>query len=461
MYWVGNMTQMMKKKEMTPPQLLVVGFTAMIFLGAILLSLPISSIKAVPLSFLEALFTSTSAVCVTGLSIFDPGSTLSMFGQVVLITLIQLGGLGFMTMTTLTYRMIRRRSTLKDRVHIMDSFNETRLSGMISLTKYAAIITGLAELAGALLFAIRFIPMYGLERGLFYSIFQSISSFCNAGFDVYGLGNSLAPFRNDPLVTITTMALITLGGLGFFVIAELYGKLIKRTHKKLSLHTRLTLILSGSLVLGGFLIFFISEINNPRTLGAPGIQPQEQVLGAFFQSVTARTAGFYTTPQDMLMPLSKAVTSGLMFIGAAPGGAAGGIKVTTTLTVILFIISIVRGREDVEIAHKRINRQLVLRSVAIFTIGIVVVLFMSAIIAVIEHENIALRDIVFEVTSAFGTVGLSVGITSMFSPVSYVLLILIMLGGRVGILTFTMALARRLAQNKVNIKYPEDKIIIG
>ncbi len=446
----------------SPAQILVFGFGSMILVGAFLLSLPLASASGTSIGFLDALFTSTSGVCVTGLTIFDPGSTLSLFGQIVLLLLIQLGGIGFMTMTSMIYMIMRKRITLKDRVAIRDSLNEDRLSGVVRMTRNVVIVTACAEIMGILLLCIRFIPEYGVSTGLYYSIFHSVSSFCNAGFDVFGLGNNLIPYVADPLVNIVTMLLIIFGGLGFFVVVELYQKLTgKSRRRRLSFHTRMVLIITGILIVFGFVVFLIAESGNPRTLGASGVSTEQKILSSLFQSVSPRTAGFMSINQNDLMPVSKIVTVALMFIGASPSGTGGGLKTTTTALVFLFVLSILKGKEDVEVAERRINKHLVLRAIAIFTLGIVAVLAISGILSVIEHGTISPTDLIFETTSAFGTVGLSTGITPMLGPISRILLIITMLGGRVGIFTFTLALAKRLARQKVNVRYPEDKIMIG
>ncbi len=450
-----------KRKPASPAQILVFGFLGMIIVGTILLSLPAASANGKPLNLIDALFTATSGVCVTGLAVFDPGSTLSIFGQAVLLILIQLGGLGFMTLTSIVYMIMGRRITLKDRMVIRDSFNDSRLQGVVRMTRNAVLITACAETAGVLLLMLRFVPMYG-AKGVYYSIFHAISSFCNAGFDVFGQNSNLIPFVNDPLVNIVTMLLIIFGGLGFFVIAELSQRVAGRPKtRKLTLHTRLVLMITGILILGGFLVFFAAESMNPETLGAPGVPMSEKVLGALFQSVTSRTAGFSTINQHDLTPISKIVTNGLMFVGASPAGTGGGIKTTTAALVVLFIISILKGTDDIELMKRRINREVARRALAIFTLGIVFVLAVTCVMAVIEYGHTDLRNIAFEVTSAFGTVGLSTGITPTLAPISKFLLTIVMFGGRVGIFTLTLALARQIFKPKLNVRYPEDTIMIG
>lgn len=456
------------KHGLHPARMFLLGFGGMILAGALLLALPIATKSGTPLPFVDALFTSTSAICVTGLSVFEVGSTLSLFGQITLLTLIQVGGIGFMAVTSMLYMLIGKRFTLRDRMALQDSMSSMRLQGVVRMTRDVLILTAIIEAAAFLLFAMRFIPLFGLPQGLYLSMYQAISSFCNAGFDVFGLGTSMAPFANDPLVMLTTMATITLGGLGFYVILDLYhwfGGKRKRKRYRLSLHTKLVLSISGILTGAGFILFLIFEFNNPTTFGTPegvyDIPPGEKLLGAMFQSVTARTAGFSSVPQANLVPASKSLTVLLMFIGASPGGTGGGIKTTTAILVILFLVSIVRGREDVEVFGRRIDRHTVHRALAVFTLGLLFVLVSSILVSVLEHGNIKLSDIIFEIVSAFGTVGVASGNTAAFSDVSKCILMITMYGGRLGIFTFTMALAAKMSASKPNIRYPKDNVMIG
>lgn len=449
--------------RLSSPAIMVAGFGVLILIGAILLSLPVSTQLGRPLGFINALFTSTSGVCITGLSVFDPGSTLSLFGQVVLLILIQLGGLGFMTMTSIITSALGRRLSLHERILISDSFNEDRLKGVAKLTKRVVLITAACECIGTLLFAIRFVPMFGAAKGWYYSVFQSISAFCNAGFDVFGFGDNLVPFANDPLINIVTMLLIIIGGLGFVVIIELLKKLrAKRViTKRLTLHTKITLCTTAILLLSGFVIFLAAECSNPKTLGAPGVPVSEKILGALFQSVTTRTAGFQTIQQADLLPITRFVSIGLMFIGGSPSGTAGGIKTTTFAVVVLFVYSILNGRDEVEIDYRRLHQNAVKRAVAIFSLGMGVLLLGIAVVSSIEYPNASLPAVAYEVASAFGTVGLSTGITPFLAPLSKIVLIVLMFMGRVGIFTFATALINRIGQKKCNLQYPDGRIIIG
>ncbi len=443
-----------------PAIILVIGFGCLILLGSLLLALPAASATGKSIGFIDALFTSTSAVCITGLSVFDPGSTLSMFGQVTLLSLIQMGGIGFMTLTSFVFMVMGKKITLRERMLISDSFNDTQLRGAVRMTRNVLIITAVTEGIGILLLCLRFIPMYGVGNGIYFSVFHAISAFCNAGFDVFGLGSSMLPFEGDPLINIVTMGLIVVGGLGFFVILDLW-EAGRGRKKRLNFHTKIVLIVTGILIAAGFLIFLSVESSNPQTLGAEGMRTSDKVLGALFQSVTTRTAGFATIPQGDLLPVSKVVSVGLMFIGASPAGTGGGIKTTTFAVLVLFVISIIKGNDDVVVFGRTINRKVVMRAVASCALGITLVLVVTSAMAVIEHGSIHLADIAYETTSAFGTVGLSTGVTHAFSSESKLLLILLMYCGRVGVFTFTMALSLRLAKKKANIRYPGGKLLIG
>jgi trk system potassium uptake protein TrkH len=445
----------------SPALILVFGFAIIIVIGALLLDLPAASSSGRSIGLFNAFFTSTSATCVIGMSAVDIGSGLSLFGQIAVLVLMQLGGIGIMTMTSFIYLIMGKRITLSERMVLSYSFSQSPLQGVVRLTRNVALITAVTEGIGIALFCVRLIPMYGAARGFYYSVYQSISAFCNVGFDVFGQSANMIPFADDILINVVTILLVVIGGLGFFVVSELSTKAARRSKKRLSLHTRMVLVMTAGLIAGGFVVFLISEWNNSLTLGAPHLKPHEKVMGALFQSVNARSAGFYTVDQSHLRPLSVMATIGLMFIGASPSGTGGGIKTTTIALFALFIVSILRGKEDVEVAKRRLNRNLVLRAVAITTLGIAFALVMCSAIYVIEQGRFSLDNISFEVIAAFGTTGLTTGVTAMFSAPSLVLMMLTMFGGRVGVFTFAMALSYRLEKTRKDIRYPEDKILIG
>ncbi len=447
--------------KLRPAQILALGFGSIILIGTLLLTLPASVTTHAPLTFLQALFTATSAVCVTGLSIIEIGLVLSPFGQMVLLILIQLGGIGVMTAASMIYMVMGRKISLRSRLLIRDSLSEDNLQGVVRMTRNVMIVTITCETVGALLLAIRFIPMLGVGKGIYFSVFHSISAFCNAGFDVFGNGNSLVNYANDPIICITVMLLIIFGGLGFFVVVELYKKtkLGKKYH--LSLNAKIVIIVTSILIFAGFGLFLAIEAQNPKTLGNPNMPWGEKILNAFFQSVTPRTAGFATIPQQDLLPASKTLTTIYMFIGASPVGTGGGVKTTTLAILILFVLSIVRGKQDVELMKRRINHHTILRAIAFFTLAVAFVCTIITVMVIIEHGIIPTGDIVFETVSAFGTVGLSTGVTATLADASKVLLIITMFAGRVGLLTLSFALANRISTASSKIRYPEGKIIIG
>ena len=447
-------------KRVSPAQIIVIGFAGFILLGAILLNLPISAACGHSIGFLDAFFTSTSAVCVTGLSVIEVGVVLSPFGQVVLLLLIQIGGLGFMITTSFIFMLIGKRITLKERMVLRESLNEASLSGIVRMARNILFVTLIIESIGILLLMIRFVPDYGVAKGLWFSVFHAISAFCNAGFDILGLGNSLAAYINDPLVNFTIIGLIIIGGIGFFVILEVYGKITHREKHKFSTHTKIILITSAALIAAGFIIFFAFEYNNAKTLGP--LPTGNKIMSALFESVTTRTAGFSTINQGDMTSVSKLTAIILMFIGASPAGTGGGVKTSTFAVVILLVLSIVRGQDDVTVMRRRLGRDVALRAVAITFLALAFISILTIALSVAEIKVFEISDLLFELTSAFGTVGLSTGITTHLNAASRVILILTMFVGRVGLLTITIAIANRLSgktQNKM--KYPEDKIMVG
>ena len=308
-------------KTLKPAQILVLSFGGMILLGAFLLMLPISSQTNQVTSFIDALFTATSAVCVTGLVVVDTGTYWSVFGKTIILLLIQIGGLGFMTMTTSIAIILGKRIGLRNRMIMQEALNQFSISGVIRLTKYVIMATFSVELIGAFLLSTRFVPLYGLKNGFYYSVFHSVSAFCNAGFDIIGGYRSLTPFARDPIVNIVIMALIVLGGLGFAVIADLSTF---KTYRKLSLHTKLVLLMTVSLILFGFVMIFTLEFNNPNSIGEYTLS--EKIVASMFHAITPRTAGFNTLDLSQMTVPARFITMILMFIGGSPGSTAGGIK---------------------------------------------------------------------------------------------------------------------------------------
>ena len=422
-------------KGISPIRILPLGFLCVALLGALLLMLPIAS-HGEPLSFFDALFTATSASCVTGLVVVDTGTHFTLFGQIVILVLIQLGGLGFMTAATLLFRATRK--------------------GVIRLCMSAVKYTFIIEGCGAALLCLRFVPDFG-PRGIWMGIFHSVSAFCNAGFDLMGNFASLTRYVGDPLVNFTIMALIITGGLGFSVIVEL------REHKrfsKLSMHAKLVLTATGVLLMSGMVLFLLFEAGNPATMG--GLTPPQKLLAALFQSVTCRTAGFNTIPQETLTDASKFLSSILMIIGGGPAGTAGGIKVTSVAVLLLTAHACIRNHRDTEVFGRRLSAISVRRALCLALIA-VLVLF-AALIGITfaeqhAHANLNFLDFFFEATSALGTVGLTAGLTAAASTFTRAILCALMYLGRAGIMTIALAIGGRTEEPA--IRYPEGNILIG
>jgi trk system potassium uptake protein TrkH len=441
--------------KLAPVQVLVLSFAVVILVGTILLMLPVSSADGHSTPFLTSFFTSTSAVCVTGLVVVDTGTYWSTFGQVVIISLIQVGGLGLMSFATLIAFVLGKKITLRERLVMQEAMNSFSIQGLVRLMKYVLLGTLIIEGTGALLLAVKFIPAYGFGKGLFFSIFHSVSAYCNAGFDLIGEFRSLIPFQSSAIVNFTIMGLIVIGGIGFLVQLEVFQY---RSYRKLSLHSKTVLVTTFLLITAGALIFFVLEYNNPGTM--KNMPLKDKGMASLFMSVTPRTAGYNTIPLDQMTMPSKLVTIILMFIGASPGSTGGGIKTTTYALLIMAIIAVVRGRSDTELMGKRIPNDIVLRALSIAAISLTLVIVDVFVLSITEH-GAGLVDIIYESTSAFGTVGLSVGLTTKLTSIGRVIISLTMFAGRVGPLTLALAFAQKQFKNTNSIKYPEDKILVG
>ena len=435
------------RREPRPEGWLVFGFLGIILLGTLLLALPVSTRDGHSIGLFDSLFTATSAVCVTGLVAVDTGTTFSMFGQAVLLVLIQVGGLGFMVFATRVMMMLGRRISIKNRLLIRESMNGASLSNLGGLARRYLLLALGIEAAGAALLAIRFVPMYGPRRGLWFAVFHAVSAFCNAGFDLFGDFSSLTGFATDPLVLITVAALIVLGGLGFSVILEVLRN--RQGLKNLSLHTRIVLTFTLALLLMGTVFYALVE------------HGRLDVLNAFFQSVTMRTAGFNSVDLASFTDGSKLFSSLLMIIGASPASPGGGMKTTTVAVVALLIFSVVKGDDGVNAARRRFSADTVRRALAVVALFLAMLLLGTLSISIIENGRFSLADILFECSSAMGTVGVSAIGTPNLHPVSRALLMPMMFLGRVGPLTLAVAVARKQDYIKPVAKFPEEKIMIG
>ncbi len=441
------------KYEFTASQIIVIGFAMVIIIGSILLNLPISSTKNESVGLLNSLFTATSAVCVTGLVIVDTGTYWTTFGKIIIMLLIQIGGLGFMSVATFGAMLLGKKISLRERLVIKESLNQSTLSGVVKLTRQMLYGTFFIEMIGAVLLSTKFIPLYGFKKGIFYSIFHSISAFCNAGFDLIGGGRSLTPFVDSFIINITIIILIILGGLGFTVIFDFIAK---RSFKKLNLHSKIVITMSFALILISFILFFLMEYSNPGTMKELSLKGK--FLASLFQAVTPRTAGFNTIDLSGMQNSSKLLTIILMFIGGSPASTAGGIKTSTLAILILAVRTLVVGKANVEIFGRRISYRAVNKSLAVVFIGIIIVVGGTMILSLTEAKHEFLY-VLFETVSAFGTVGLSLGITSTLSNIGKCLIIFAMFIGRVGSLTILLALASN--EKKSLYQYPEEKVIVG
>ncbi len=442
-----------RKINLNTPEIVAIGFALVILVGAILLNLPFASKSGESIGFVNALFTAASAVAVTGLVVVDTASHWTTYGQVVILILIQIGGLGFITMGTLFALILGRKINFRRRVVMKESMNKITMNGVVRLAKYILITTFILEGIGALILSTRFIPIYGWGKGIWFSVFHSISAFCNAGFDLIGDFQSLTPFVNDPIITITVALLIIIGGLGFVVIFEL---LEKKSFRKLSLHSKIALSMTGFLLVFGYVIVMALEFNNPGTMG--DLSFGSKLLSGFFHSVTPRTAGFNTLPVDKLAMGTIVMTMVFMFIGAGSAGTAGGVKVTTVGVIVATIISTLKGRKETEAFKRNLPRALVNKSLAIISIAMVWIVVVAFVLSITEDASFV--NILFEVISAFGTVGLSMGITTQLSAIGKVVITITMFVGRIGPLTLFMALAQR-HQITTNLSYPDEEIMIG
>jgi trk system potassium uptake protein TrkH len=451
-----NIKALKRKNIYTPVQILAIGFALVIFTGAVLLSLPIASQDGKITPFIDCVFTSTTSVCVTGLVTVDTGTHWTYFGKTVIMFLIQIGGLGFMSVATLVFFLLGKRITLKERLVMQEAMNVNSLQGLVKMIKYVLIFTFSVEGIGAVLFSTQFIPQFGVAKGIYYSVFHAVSAFCNAGIDLMGDFKSVTEYANNSVVILTISALIAIGGLGFYVWLEIYNcKGIKR----LSLHSRVVIYMTLILIIGGAILMYLFEMNNPSTM--EGMSIKGKVLSSIMASVSPRTAGFNSIPLDKMTTAGIFLTIILMFIGGSPGSTAGGIKTATAVVLFMTVVSVVKGREDTEIFQKRINKELVYKSFVITILSLGLVMAVTMILSITEDPSFPLEYFLYEATSAFATVGLTLGLTTKLTFIGKVVIILTMYAGRVGLLTIILALAKGKDAKSGTIRYPEDKILIG
>lgn len=448
---------MQKKRmhiKMSHVQIIALGFFLIIMTGTFLLMLPISTRGRQGASFLDALFTATSASCVTGLVVRDTSTYWSGFGQAVILTMIQIGGLGFMTIATMFFLLLRKRVHLRGRELLTESISVNQVGGIMRLAKKILIGTFLLEGIGALLLAIRFVPLYG-KQGIWMSLFHSISAFCNAGFDLMGqhtgVYSSFTAFADDWLVNIVVMALIVIGGVGFVVWDDMLTYRLKL--RQYHLHSKIVLFMTTVLIFGGAALFLLVE----RGATGAGHSLGDQILAALFDSVTARTAGFNTVDTAALSDSGKLLTIILMFIGGSPGSTAGGVKTTTIMVLMLYSFSYMRKNRGTSIYGRSLEDDALRKASAVFFTNLMLALSVAFLIGGIQ--KIPMLDLLFETFSAIGTVGMSTGITRELNNISRVLIIFLMYCGRVGSLSFANALAGK--RKTAPVRDAIEKITIG
>ena len=450
------------KRSLSTTHIIMMSFLGVIFLGSLLLSLPISSADGNAVPYLDALFTATTSTCVTGLVTLPAATAWSFFGQVVILILIQIGGLGVVTVMAGVMLVLQRRMGLSDRLLLQDSFNLNSLSGLSRFIQRVMIGTFAAEGLGALLYMTVFVPAFG-ARGVWISIFNAVSAFCNAGMDIIG-ENSLCDYALNPTVCGVTSALIILGGLGFTVWWDILRVLELSIRKRslrllshLTLHSKMALTVTAVLLLGGGLLIFLLEGQNPDTLGDMTFLQKMQV--AFFQSVTTRTAGFATVDQSALTPATTALCLILMFIGGSPVGTAGGVKTVTVLVLAAYAVSTVRGKREVGIFNRRIHRDTLRKAVAVVSMSFLITALSTVLLAAVTPDR-PLADILYETVSATATVGLSRNLTPTLNTAGKLIVALTMYLGRIG--PISLAVAFGVAGEKQNIvNNPTEPISVG
>lgn len=432
-----------------PTRILVLSFLVIILAGTVLLTLPVSSQSGQPTGLLTALFTATSATCVTGLAVVDTGTWWSPFGQAVILLMIQLGGLGLMTTIHTFSTLLHRRLTISDQLVLMNALNLQSMDNLTRVAKKSFQITAAFELSGALLLSARFVPQYG-PVGIWYGIFHAVSAFCNAGFDLLG---GMEQFVADPMVSLVLILLVICSGLGFFVWTEIISL---RSWKRLSLYSRMVLTATAFLIVSGTVLFLALEWSNPQTFGP--LSPVQKGLAALFQSVTLRTAGFSTVAQANLTESSKALSIVYMLIGGCSGSTAGGIKVGTICILFLALRSSLSGSETVTLRGRAIRSTQVFSALSL-TLLVAMSAFLSALCISIL-ERCTFLSAFFETASAIATVGLSANLTGSLSPLSRIIVIVLMYLGRVGILSFSLSVMTR-QRVKEKLKFPYDDMLIG
>lgn len=468
---IGNRKKdyLIKFTEMfSSTQIIMLGFLFFILIGTILLCLPIASYEET--SILDAIFVSTSAICVTGLTIITTVEHWTIFGQTIILMLIQIGGLGAMTVATLMLMILNKKISFRERLIIQESINHERLGGVVRTVKKIISSTLIVEGVGAFFLSFKFIPEFGFIKGVYVSIFHAISAFCNAGFDIIG-DKSLIPYVNNTLVNVVIMSLIIISGLGFSVWFNII-KIIKekkernitvgRCFSRFSLQTKIVLVMTSTLIIGGAVLFFIFEFSNPATIG--NLNLKGKILASLFQSVSPRTAGFATVDLESMNYASKFLYIIFMFIGGSPGGTAGGMKTVTFAIIFLAIFSVIKGRNNITAFRRKISFLYLQKALTIVMMGLTIVISATMLLTFTEEfggANYEFIDLLFEATSAIGTVGSTLSFTPNLTSVGRVIIIILMFIGRLGPMTIAMALTEKSNKSINKIEYPEENILVG
>ena len=457
-------TKSPRKVRLSTMQIIALGFFGVIFLGGLILWLPVCNQK--PIAFIDALFTSVTSVCVTGLVTVVPAEQFTLLGKVVVLILIQIGGLGVIACTAAFFLLLRKRITMKGRIMIQQAYGLDTLSGMVRFVIRILKGTFFVEGIGAVLFAIKFVPEFGAARGIWYGVFHSVSGFCNAGIDIIG-NDSFIRYVDSPLVNFTTMFLIVMGGLGFPVWYDVITTVRQEGAKKvprrrfltrLGLQSKIVLTMTAFLILAGALGFFALEFNNPDTIGSLSVP--EKAMASAFQSVTTRTAGYASVPQSGLTDSSKMLGCILMFIGGSPAGTAGGIKTTTAAMLLLTAASVLRGRRDTECFGRKLENGVVRSGITIMLLTFLFWLAGVTALSVFEPGKDFI-DLMYEASSAIGTVGLTADLTPQLTAASHVVLMSMMYVGRIGPVTMALVFAGKADKSAQFRELPEKKIMLG
>ena len=454
-----------QKNSLNAAKLMAIGFAVAILIGSLLLWMPISQIPGQRISYIDSLFTATTSLCVTGLVTVPTFSSWSTFGHVVIMLLIQLGGLGVVTCSTVAFIILGKKITLKSRKVIQDTYNLDTMTGMVKVVYRVVLGTLAVEAAGAICYAFEFVPAYGWGTGIWYSVFHSVSAFCNAGIDILG-PDSLRPYVDHVWINVTTMGLIILAGIGFVVwwdVLKGIGNIFKREIKchqfwnRLQLHSKIAITTTGILIAGGALLILIFDFHNPDSIGT--LSFGNKVMASLFQSVTTRTAGFESIAQADFTDASSLVSVILMFIGGSPMGTAGGVKTTTVAVLLLTTFAYFRGKKHTDVYNRQLMDENVRTAVVVITTGLSSVLLMVMLLSAVTDGDFL--DVVYEVISALGTVGLTRGFTPGMPTVGKILIIISMYLGRIGPITLVSAVAIRSREANTSIERPEKRILIG